>query len=293
MQQNLIGKRLRQARLNKKISIDELQRTTKIQKRYLEALEANAFEVIPGTFYVRAFIRQYAEAVGENGDQLVAIFDGKEVPEEPVIPPRPKPEPIQASRKKAHVEERSKDIWSYLPMISLGLVALAIIFVVAYMMMENRQSQQMITRPSDSVVIERSSSSSEPVASTTTEPSTTETSTTETSEAPPMSITYDGEDGRAVSMTANEVASPATLTFVGTGSCWVGVQVNGGYIYQYTLSAGVTQSTEIPAGTGAVTIVLGAAPNVTMSLNDEALNFNPNNNNVQRKDINLTLNYQQ
>ena len=35
----LIGDNLRQARLNKNISLDELQQKTKIQKRYLEAIE--------------------------------------------------------------------------------------------------------------------------------------------------------------------------------------------------------------------------------------------------------------
>ncbi|MBM9832891.1 helix-turn-helix domain-containing protein, partial [Enterococcus faecalis] len=64
-----IGAKLRQARLDKNISLIELQQMTKIQKRYLEAIEAERFDQLPGTFYVRAFIRQYAAAVGEDGDK--------------------------------------------------------------------------------------------------------------------------------------------------------------------------------------------------------------------------------
>ena len=44
----LIGDNLRQARLNKNISLDELQQKTKIQKRYLEAIEKGAFDLLPG-----------------------------------------------------------------------------------------------------------------------------------------------------------------------------------------------------------------------------------------------------
>ena len=82
-----IGETLKEARLQKNISIDELQQMTKIQKRYLEIIEQNDFESLPGTFYVRAFIRQYASAVGLDGNQLVDIYDGKE----PAIVEEPKP----------------------------------------------------------------------------------------------------------------------------------------------------------------------------------------------------------
>ncbi|WP_139037439.1 helix-turn-helix domain-containing protein, partial [Bacillus pumilus] len=59
-----LGKRLVEAREEKGMSLEDLQTVTKIQKRYLLAIEQGNYDIIPGKFYVRAFIKQYAEAVG-------------------------------------------------------------------------------------------------------------------------------------------------------------------------------------------------------------------------------------
>ncbi len=61
-----LGNRLKEARLAKGLSLDDLQAITKIQKRYLIGIEEGNFQSMPGNFYVRAFIKQYAEAVDLN-----------------------------------------------------------------------------------------------------------------------------------------------------------------------------------------------------------------------------------
>ncbi|KAB3537174.1 helix-turn-helix domain-containing protein [Bacillus safensis] len=74
-----LGKRLVEAREEKGMSLEDLQTVTKIQKRYLLAIEQGNYDIIPGKFYVRAFIKQYAEAVGLNPEQLFEEFR-KDVP---------------------------------------------------------------------------------------------------------------------------------------------------------------------------------------------------------------------
>ncbi|UOQ93283.1 helix-turn-helix domain-containing protein [Halobacillus shinanisalinarum] len=66
-----IGSRLREAREGKQLTLEEIQSTTKIQKRYLQAIENNEFGTLPGKFYTRAFIREYASAVGLNPEQVM------------------------------------------------------------------------------------------------------------------------------------------------------------------------------------------------------------------------------
>ena len=74
-----LGARLKEARTEKGYSIDDLQEITKIQKRYLAGIEEGNYASMPGAFYVRAFIKQYAEAVGLNGDELLETYK-KEIP---------------------------------------------------------------------------------------------------------------------------------------------------------------------------------------------------------------------
>lgn len=74
-----LGQRLKQAREEKHLSLDDLQKSTKIQKRYLMAIERGDFNSLPGKFYARAFVKNYAEAVGLDSEELLHEF-GKELP---------------------------------------------------------------------------------------------------------------------------------------------------------------------------------------------------------------------
>lgn len=71
-----IGEQLRAAREAKGLSISDIEKTTKIQSRYLEAIENNDFDKLPGDFYTRAFIRQYAQIVGLDGKELLSEYQG-------------------------------------------------------------------------------------------------------------------------------------------------------------------------------------------------------------------------
>lgn len=47
-----LGSYLKQVREEKMITLDDLQRTTKIQKRYLVAIEEGNFDTLPGIFFM-------------------------------------------------------------------------------------------------------------------------------------------------------------------------------------------------------------------------------------------------
>ncbi|ADY84685.1 Putative transcriptional regulator [Lactobacillus delbrueckii subsp. bulgaricus 2038] len=101
-----IGEQLRKAREAKGFSISDIEKATKIQSRYLEAIENNDFDKLPGDFYVRAFIRQYAQIVGLDGKELLSQYQGEvanEVTSEVSQPAASSP--AQEVHEEAHEEE--------------------------------------------------------------------------------------------------------------------------------------------------------------------------------------------
>ncbi|MGE5592260.1 MAG: RodZ domain-containing protein [Betaproteobacteria bacterium] len=69
-----LGELLREAREARGLTISDVREATKIRARYLEAIERGEFEVLPGEAYVKGFLRNYAEAVGLSGDEIVGRY---------------------------------------------------------------------------------------------------------------------------------------------------------------------------------------------------------------------------
>jgi cytoskeleton protein RodZ len=63
-----LGAKLREVREEKGLTLEEISARTKIRRSYLEAIEGDRLETIPGGFFSRSFARQYAEALGVEND---------------------------------------------------------------------------------------------------------------------------------------------------------------------------------------------------------------------------------
>ncbi|MGO4696490.1 helix-turn-helix domain-containing protein [Paenibacillus sp. 2TAB26] len=117
-----LGELLRKAREQRGLTLDDIQETTKIRKRYLEAIESGDHTVLPGPFYVRAFVKNYSEAVGLDPDEVLRLYQ-HEVPAAPV---EQISEPI-VSRSPRRVQSQSSErlgkigfnvmMWSFLILI--------------------------------------------------------------------------------------------------------------------------------------------------------------------------------
>jgi len=93
---------LQRHRSRKGVSLQQIADTTKISIRFLRAIEAGEFAVLPGGLFSRSYIRQYADAVGYDAaallDRYQASFESRETDGGP--PPMHRP-PGREHRRSA------------------------------------------------------------------------------------------------------------------------------------------------------------------------------------------------
>ncbi len=70
-----VGSYLREVRESRGIGLDEAARVTRIGRNYLAAIEAEMFDKLPSTAYVKGFLRVYADYLGLSGDEVIGMFD--------------------------------------------------------------------------------------------------------------------------------------------------------------------------------------------------------------------------
>lgn len=70
-----IGEKLRLARLDQGLDLAEVSVRTKIGKRYLEAIEADDRTVLPGGFFYKNWVQQYANALSLNAEAISSEVD--------------------------------------------------------------------------------------------------------------------------------------------------------------------------------------------------------------------------
>lgn len=68
------GEELRRERELRRITLREVADATKINLRYLEALDKNDFKHLPGGVFNRGFVRAYAQFIGIDPDQMVSAY---------------------------------------------------------------------------------------------------------------------------------------------------------------------------------------------------------------------------
>jgi cytoskeletal protein RodZ len=69
-----VGHYLRRHRIEKRMSLEEVARATRVPVFSLERIELDRFDELPGEVFVRGFLTAYARAVGLEADDVLARY---------------------------------------------------------------------------------------------------------------------------------------------------------------------------------------------------------------------------
>ncbi|AXX64824.1 helix-turn-helix domain-containing protein [Bombilactobacillus bombi] len=256
-----IGEKLRSARLERGYTIDDLQKKTKIQKRYLVAIEEEKFDQLPGDFYVRAFVKQYAESVGLDSKALLQEF-GDEIPQV-------QPEEVQPETPKPKKETLWNSIRNHLPQISILAVVVVIVCLIG-LVMAKVHSQNAHQIPKTTQVETKKP---------TTHKSTKAKKKADTTKKAPASeqqlkIKADNKQTDGFVVTNWQSASAHNLRLTATNAdAWITVNTGdeGQTLWQGVVNAGSSHDVDLQADVQKISIKTGNAASTEIYLNDVQL----------------------
>lgn len=254
-----IGEILKSARQLKGYTLDDLQQITKIQKRYLIAIEDNDFDLMPGAFYTRAFIKQIADTVGLDGAALLEEH-AAEIPQA-VVKTTPSTTYTTTSSNRSRLN-KNKSKWSsvsntlknYFPTILLGMFIVAIIFAIGQAVFSNRAQR-------NTPVTTQATTQTAVAAETT-------VATTTTAAPEVTSVTYSYANGNALYYIAKVSKFPLDVKVLNQArnALWAQISADGKVVADGVPATNQTVTGSIPEGTTTIRMDFGYTPLGTITV---------------------------
>ncbi len=277
-----LGNRLKEARLAKGLSLDDLQTITKIQKRYLVGIEEGNYSSMPGNFYVRAFVKQYAEAVQLNPEEIFETYKS----EIPSTHNEDLPEQLSRVKTRKPISERSSKIFDLLPKLLITAFVIGAAALVYYFLQQHAGSSANEAAPkqNESVKFEKSknlekvkaSSGDEKKKKESTKKAENKDNPQDTAKAEPtaQTITPGQVSGNSTTYQVTN-ADKFVVKLVSRGNTWVSIKNSKGALqFQGVLQAGGTdnQTVDLSSDTAAV-IRVGNANVTDIYVNDKKIDY--------------------
>ena len=156
-----IGTTLREARVRRALTLQQVEEDTKIRVKYVQAMENEDWDVMPGVTYVKGFLRTYSTYLGLDPEVIIGEFRSRGM-----VPSAEHHEPFSGSSVigKPHSHRGRNTI------VILAIVCLVVLAAIYALGMDWGKSDEPQTRP-DALGI----ASPSPNASTSPEPSASPT----------------------------------------------------------------------------------------------------------------------
>jgi len=271
-----IGDTLRRERQRRNLDLPEIAGKLKISSRFLEAMEHDDFAKLPGGVFTKSFVRQYADFLGLDADEMAAEV-GHVMEPEPVLPEmsgKHKPdvpgiELEMGEERWQSVRERPVALPSWLR-AGMLLVTLMVVCSGVYWWFQRPHHPVLaheVSPPKPAAVAQPVIPVSQPVQtppapapSTVSPPPSTQASAEPTPTPTPTPAAANPD-------VPNLAPNPNATVRVGITAdeaVWVRADVNGKYQFSGTLQPHETRSIDAD---GQVILRLGNAGGVTITLN--------------------------
>lgn len=155
-----VGSDLRRARTRREIELSEVEEATRIRVRFLEAIEREEWEVLPGGVYTRGFIRTYGAYLGMDGDRLARDYREQVEGGGEGGPPN-ELAPVAASQATGSSGGGRRSL-PVVPIVVVGVLAVAVLAIVVWPeggedggSVEKPSPVRPVTAPEPSPAVER------------------------------------------------------------------------------------------------------------------------------------------
>ncbi|MCK8617310.1 helix-turn-helix domain-containing protein [Fructobacillus sp. M158] len=252
-----VRQELKDAREQKGYSFEQLAEMTKIQPKFLKAIEEDDQDVLPSPFYTRAFAKKFASAVGLNPDDLFGEVDfDPYVSSDLSYAHRDDDGVVRAGISDSETFKSRFRGW--IPKIWLLIIALAILAVAWFVVTRvgnsgSNSSNDNVQVASSSVPQSSSMSSSSSANAVKFENPQTDTANKKTTYNVANALTQDHK----LVMKGQDGDSTVKVTD-GTGKV----------LFNKTLTKDSEETVDLPANTASVTIAAGQVSHFTMTINN-------------------------
>lgn len=292
-----LGNRLKEARLAKNLSLDDLQVVTKIQKRYLIGIEEGNYSMMPGQFYVRAFIKQYAEAVGLQPEELFEQYKS----EIPSTMNEDIPEKLSRVQSRKDIANSGSKVFDILPKILIAVFIIGAAAVIYYFFTlkgnsnegkdssNNNEGEQVRLEESENFTKDTAEDVNKDSAKTDEKSDASEEEVKEEEpKTPKQEISVLQSSGRQT-IYELKAADKFELKVVSTGETWVNIKNGKGTsFFQGMLTKGETESQTLDFSKETeATIVVGNSLQTEIYVNDEKIQFALDPAQTVRQDITI------
>ena len=276
MRQKSIGEVLRSARESRSWNLIDVQRMTKIQAKYLQALEYNDFEYIPDSNYIESFLVTYADALELDSAVLLDAYKKNSLV---IYYEEGEEEELSTELKRRYKLRKKNKKDSFLPLFYLLLAAGLMIIFVTFVIHSRMKQISLFSNQSTSYSVTRQvTNSSSSIASTSTSGNVIEESSSNSSSSTSSSTTSASEmlqlteSRESLSANVSKFTYPIDITVTADNTTsWISLS-------DTTLSGGVTltpdnpsATTKIEEGVSSATLVLGVVKGVTITIGGQKL----------------------